>query len=105
MESCSCACDGTGPSVYCEREVTARKAHVCCECGEPIEPGQRYLLSEGCWDGHWSRYRTCVPCARIGKDLCCGRYCLGGLRELLWELLDFDYVTGRERSPPRRPLS
>lgn len=53
------------PALYSEKFVHARKAAKCCECGTPIAAGDRYQRSEGLWDGAFSTYKTCAPCAEL----------------------------------------
>lgn len=52
------------PKVCSEREVTARKSHVCCECRKPIPPGVRYVRTSGIWDTART-FKTCVRCHRL----------------------------------------
>jgi len=94
---CSCVCDvdHDPASVLEEKMVKARKEHECCECGETIKRGERYELVKGCWDGSWGTYKTCEPCVRIRRDVCCNSWIYGELRETIWEAFDFDYVTGK----------
>lgn len=62
-----CYCDPIEPDEVCQvYEVTwrrARKAHVCCECGEAIETGQRYEYTFTVLDGEVTVYKTCGFCA------------------------------------------
>ena len=99
MSECIChyGCDDYSPTVCTTTVRTARKAHLCIECGEDIEPGQRYEDVKGLWDGHWDVYKTCIPCTGIRRDLMTCGYIYGQLREDISEYLGFDYVTG-ERS-------
>jgi hypothetical protein len=60
---------GDLPSVYRYESVKARKSHKCCECQREIRPGDRYELCTGCWDGKWSAFKTCMPCAGLRSDL------------------------------------
>ncbi len=62
---------------YSEKQVTARRAHKCCECRKTIEPGDRYVRVAGKWDGEgvWSgaQHVYCYHFARslngIGRNL------------------------------------
>ena len=94
---CGCLTCGdewdSGPSVYSTKGRTARVAHKCCECGEPIHPGEQYEHFTGLYDGHWSTFKTCVPCQRIRDAHCCRGYVFGDLREVLRDALGLDYVT------------
>lgn len=50
------------PSVFRETHRTARKRHICCECGLPILPGERYQEYFGIWEGRPETKRTCAVC-------------------------------------------
>ena len=56
-----CSCDFDGPSCIREEIRTARKRYKCCECFEPIEPGDKYEYVRGLWEG-WDTFRTCDCC-------------------------------------------
>lgn len=69
MTTCSCSCNHDDlPGVSWESTPIARKQHVCCECGATIEPGERYHLDEGVWEGAFARFKTCAFCAKIRHD-------------------------------------
>lgn len=90
--SAFCDCSWTyhdGWSVGHEQIRRARRAHVCCECGETIKPGDRYEYAAGCWDGDWSAFKTCLPCMRIRLHHCPAGWLYGGLEERLRECLGF----------------
>ena len=53
------------PTLYSERDVRARKQHRCCECRISIKAGETYSRVEGLWDGQFSTYKTCTPCAEF----------------------------------------
>ena len=86
-----CVCmyeyEDNGPQCVRREDRVARKRHVCCECRGEIAPGRKYQYVRGMWDGHWSTYRTCAPCAQIREDfMSCGYAygCLwGDLRDVL----------------------
>jgi len=44
-----------------ESTPTARKVHRCGECHGHIEPGQKYQLISGSWDGDMASFKTCMP--------------------------------------------
>ncbi len=71
----------------------ARKRWFCCECGDPIEPGDLYehvcTLAEGAWED----WRTCARCANVADDFFRGRM-LGGMVEYFEEEFGFDYRDG-----------
>jgi len=44
---------------------TARKAHICIACEQPIAPGTRYVEHVGMAEGPYaSGWRYCLDCAR-----------------------------------------
>lgn len=85
----TCDCDNYETPVVshtCYR--VARKAHKCCECRHPIQPGTRYHEVNGIWDDGWETYRTCDRCERVRKALARnGEDCVafGYMREALQE--------------------
>ena len=92
--SCICSTDYDPAKVYKSKIITARKQHTCCECGETIEPGERYENTSGLWDNQWSHYKTCSICLCIREDLCCDGWIFETLRTTIWEEFGLDYVTG-----------
>ncbi len=90
---CGCVCDieYDPPAFLCSREITARKGHRCCECGESILPGKKYEYVSGMWEkGKVYTFHTCLVCALIRSEYCCS---YGGVREDLWEALGLDYIS------------
>jgi hypothetical protein len=63
-----CYCDDEMPTLYSESNPTARKQHVCCECGSMIDPGEKYFRSEGLWDGDFLTFKTCGICQNIKNE-------------------------------------
>jgi hypothetical protein len=57
------------PSVSSEEFPKARKKHKCCECHREIAIGEKYQLVKGCWDGEWSKYKTCLPCYELRNKI------------------------------------
>ncbi len=47
---------------------TARIRHRCCECYGVIEPGERYHLDSGVWDGEGESFKTCLQCDEIRTE-------------------------------------
>lgn len=80
-DTCIWMGDGEAASVASARIITARKPQVCCECGDPIRPGDRYEFVSGCWDGTWSSFRTCLVCHEIRTRFSCEGWVYGRLRE------------------------
>ena len=60
------------PTLYEERVIVARKSHRCCECRCEIHKGERYQSSSGLWEGQFSRFSTCLPCASVRDELAKG---------------------------------
>ncbi len=73
MSSCICVePSDSAPRVYGDSIVVARKKHICCECRAAIQPGQRYEVVKGLWDG-WATYKTCEICAAVRDEyMACG---------------------------------
>lgn len=55
------------PDFQTETTPTARKQHMCGECYGVIEPGQKYQLVTGCWEGSMDSCKTCPPCVEARK--------------------------------------
>lgn len=92
-ESLSCDCSigvEMGPSVARDEIRTARKQHKCCECGNPILPGDKYEYATGRWDGEWSHYKTCVSCKWIRDRYCSHGFVYGQLFEQIEECARFN---------------
>lgn len=49
-------------SEYWHRIRTARREHLCAECGVTIAVGQRHEETRCVVDGEWSGYRLCLSC-------------------------------------------
>lgn len=45
----------------------ARKSHRCPECGETIQPGQRYARTTGLYEGDFISAIQCEPCHAFGE--------------------------------------
>lgn len=83
------ACDYDGydnvmPEFYSRKIRRARKQHECSECGDKINPGERYEYVSGKWDGYFDVFHTCETCKRIREDLAPNAP-FGGLDEVLEE--------------------
>ena len=92
---CDCSIeDGDGPEFCHDKIVKARKEHRCCECDEPIKPGQKYEYTAGLWDGYFCVYKTCMTCVRIREDFCPCGWAYGMLQETIMECIGLNYVTG-----------
>jgi hypothetical protein len=84
------------PTIYTETNPTARKRHICCECGSTIEPGERYERVDGLWSGQWESFKTCEFCAKVRFD---ARYDFDLMYDeafpfgQLWECVGVDYAS------------
>lgn len=97
MSDCG-VCISDEPDGTCEfidvEQRTARKQHVCCECGKPIEVGQRYEYARGKYEGEFWDCKTCLVCAEIADVFYCnGRLFDGGLWENMSYILE-EITTG-----------
>ena len=61
--------DGETYSVYHEREVRARKAHDCNECGRVIAVGETYRHTSGLYEDSWNINKVCAHCTIAAKWL------------------------------------
>lgn len=89
--TCSCSIDWYGPDVIRITHPISRTEHVCVECGEVIQKGEKYEHVRGLWDGYWDTIKTCWPCKLI-RDSFCSSWSYGGLRDNLKYCLGFDYL-------------
>ena len=92
--ACDCSCDDYDyePNQIYEANVRkSRKPRTCCECAEPILPGQRYERVDVLSDGSWAHYDTCAPCLAIRKWYCANGWIHGGLAAQIFDCIEFDY--------------
>lgn len=87
---------------YRESEQTARKAHVCGECGRPIELGEKYHRAEGSSEYGWHTHKTCAHCTAASWWL--ETVCDGWIFERREEDLR-EHVIGDEKFLRSRPLT
>lgn len=90
------------PDFYHWTEPVARKEHRCCECGAPINRGEKYFRAHGKWDGAISVYRQhllCMEACMYVRDNFNGHECIpfGCLREYCHELFADQYHRPRDR--------
>lgn len=84
--------DGDPAEVWSVKRVTARKAHVCAECREMIQPTQQYERAVGLFDGEWSTWRICLSCCEISVE-----FTEGGGRVYggeMWQELEDNWAGG-----------
>lgn len=94
MTSCACSWnsgDAEQPKAFWRRVVKARKRHYCCECGEWVEPGERYQRASGVWALRPASFATCTACAAIREDRTDG-VAFGQLYEALCECEGWNYL-------------
>ena len=91
--SCNCSVDVDEVADFYKKSFPkARKEHICCECREVIEKGQKYQLFTGKWGGEFGTFKTCMACAAIRKRYCPNGAVFEELRNHLAECLGFDYT-------------
>lgn len=56
---------------YSERQVTARKPHVCEMCGGKIVPGEAYYRENGKWEGDFFSRALHTHCHLMEMEYCC----------------------------------
>jgi hypothetical protein len=71
------------------REVTARKPHRCCECGNEIAVGEKHRVAAYKFEGEFHSDRTCSPCLEAAGEF--GYQMLGGC---FWEMLHDEWDQG-----------
>jgi hypothetical protein len=76
------------------RDIVARKAHRCYECGREIRAGETYERQRGLSPDGWVEYKTCLGCARLRNDVACEGYVFGALVETIWECMGVNIATG-----------
>ena len=93
--ACDCSCDLTDyddpPKIYEAQVRKCRKPRKCCECGDPILPGQHYERVDDLSDDGWSHYDTCMPCLAIRKWYCAHGWIHGDLASQILDCIEFDY--------------
>lgn len=82
---CSCIYIGNydNPEFYKETYPTARKKHICTECGRIILPGEKYTNEKVKWEGEFNTFKTCIDCLSIRGTF----FCNGWLYTMLYEYL------------------
>lgn len=90
---CSCTIDDYEEAACSSTKLRkARKEHICCECGEKIQSGEQYEYVSGIWSGKPDEFKTCILCKRIREDLFYCGWIYGGLQEMIYECLGFNYL-------------
>lgn len=59
----------SGPTLYIEKVVKARKSHKCSGCGAAIAKGETYKSISGAWDGKFKAYNHCDNCDRVTQKI------------------------------------
>jgi hypothetical protein len=77
-----CACvyvdtSESGPTLFEEKIVTARKPHKCGECRRSIEMGEEYEHTKGLWEGRFETHKTCSECRAIRSAFFCNGWFYG----------------------------
>lgn len=73
--------------MYSARIRTARKQHVCEECGAAIIPRQAYEYVWGKSEGDFWTVKTCLICAEIAKAFSCDGWMHGTLWDDMHEVM------------------
>lgn len=66
------------------KDVSAKKAHRCCECGREIAPKETYQYVAGSWVGRFLCFKTCGDCVST-RQLFCTHPPYGDLYSALWD--------------------
>lgn len=99
MEGCEVsfgdASDDADPvEFYDERIVTARKAHICDECGGPIAKGERYERKSYRVEGEFCTDHICDACHEVAGEF---EHCLVG--GMLWQQFEAEWDEGAHLQP------
>ena len=90
---CDCSVETEDSCQLCHTtQPMARKVYRCVECGDIIQPGQKYERMTILWEGIFERFNTCLVCAQIRNDYCPHGVEIGGLREQIADCMGFDYA-------------
>lgn len=114
-----CTCDLEDTCDFSTTDtMKARKPHRCYECGDAIQPGDRYVRVAGKWEGDFATFTRCLTCSAwmqalfaAQKHACgCSGVEFGGLwssiREFTEEHLGYHPETGEgEMRPPEKYVS
>ncbi len=87
-----CQNDFEAPDVFEQKFPTAKKEYKCCECGQTINPGEKYESAFGVWSGEARRFKRCPICVKT-IDFIYGGVCpYQGLDEMLWNDLALETI-------------
>lgn len=87
--------EGDEADMYVTKMPTARRGHICCECGQKIQRGEQYENVTMALDGDVSRYKTCLICVEIRTKFSCdGSWMFGTIWEELREYGFPEMTTG-----------
>lgn len=79
-----CSVDGSETYYpYSRTYRTARRPHLCEECGRSIQAGERYSYAAGLYDHQWNTHKSCAHCA-VGQEWL-GQECGGFIHGGVWE--------------------
>ena len=82
MNCCVLSSDAPQPEFFLEKIVKARKKHICGECWQVINIGDKYEHVSGKWDGDMRTCKTCGDCREIRNAFNCGD---GWIYEQVWD--------------------
>jgi hypothetical protein len=82
--------DAEKPSVFEQLTPVANREHECYECGNTIQPGERYNRESGVWDGSWEHFKICKICVAVRGDFF-DSYQYGNLWESMREVHGLGY--------------
>lgn len=75
-----CACIDVDIDLDCtveilsDKTVMAKKEHKCCECKRAIEPGEKYRNECLKFEGKLERWKTCLDCLSVRREIFCSFY-------------------------------
>jgi hypothetical protein len=70
------------------RTVKARKEHICTECKDIINIGDKYERTKYSFDGDFMTNKCCYACLEIRYKFCVGAYPIGWMYDELRNCFD-----------------
>jgi hypothetical protein len=92
---CDLSADGDGETLSV-KTPKARKEHICGECHQTINTGEKYEVYTGTWEGDFFTAKTCSSCVEVREQYISG-YAFGevweGIRECQGDISLSDFET------------
>lgn len=91
FNSCICIEPDECVTLLSRTQPTARKQHICYECGTTIRSGEKYQKDATVFEEEFHDYKICMTCLKIRDNLFeCGWY-YGGIWEEIHQTYCLEY--------------